>query len=331
MATVGAKFLTLSDWKGRIDPSGKLDSIIEQASNVNHIAQDMLLIEGNMSAGNQATVRTGLPTGTWRKLYGGVPEEKSSTKQVVDAVGILEGFSTVDEHLVEIAPDGVAFRAGEDAAFLEGLMQTLETKFWYGDQDTDPEEITGLAPRYSALTSAINSANVIDNTGSGAGQTSIWLVTWDPKCTFTFFGKGTKAGFQVEDLGKETVLDSAGDPFRAWRTHFKWQIGVALVDWRYTARLCNIDVSDRDAGTFDVHDDLIRLLRKPPGRKGRRVIYMNQATLTALDISRSQSAAANAGMALTLREWLGEPTLHLWDVPIRVSDAITDIEAEVLA
>lgn len=328
MATIGTKYLTLSDWRGRIDPSGKLDSIIEAAANVNHFIQDALMMEGNESAGNQATIRTGYPTGTWRKLYGGVPEEKSTTKQVVDSVGILEGYSTVDEHLVEIAPDGVGFRHGEDAAFLEGLTQTLESKYWYGDTDVDPEQIMGMAPRYGSL-SAANAGNIIDHGGTGTDNTSIWLVTWDPRVHFTFFGKGTKAGFMVEDKGKQTVYDSNNDPYEAWRTHFKWQIGVALLDWRYCARLANIDASVRDSGTpAAFKDNLIRLLRKRPNKKGRAVIYMNQATLTAIDIERTDATSAN--MALTLREWMGEPTLHLWDVPIRVSDALTDAEDRVV-
>lgn len=329
MATIGQNNLTLSDWKGRIDPSGKLDTIIEAAANVNHIMQDMLYIEGNQSEGNKATIRTGYPAGTWRMLYGGVPEEKSSTKQVVDAVGILEAYSTVDAHLTEISPDPVGFRMGEDASFLEGMMQTLETKFFYGNQATDPEEITGLAPRYGTLTADATSLNVIDGGGSGSDQTSIWLVTWHPQTCFTFFGKGTKAGFQVTDKGMQTVYDTNNDPFEAWRTHFKWQIGVALPDWRYCARLCNVDSVDRDAGTVAFRTNLIKLLNKRPNIKGRSVIYMNRATQTALEIEMTDIGTTESGRALRYGEWLGVPTMFLRDVPIRIADAITDAEAEV--
>ncbi len=334
MATVGVKYMTLSDLKGRIDPSGKLDSIIEAAANVNHFIQDALMMEGNESAGNKATIRTGYPGGTWRKLYGGVVEERSTTKQVTDTVGLLEGYSTVDEHLVEIAPDGMAFRAGEDGAFLEGLTQTLEDKFWYGNTDTDPEQIMGMAPRYAHLTvaNAATAANVIEHSTDriANAQTSIWLISWDPRIVFTFFGKGTRGGFQVDDKGKQTVYDSNNDPYEAWRTHFKWQIGLALLDWRYCARICNIDVAERDGSTPKAFkNNLIRLLRKRPNRKGRPVMYMNNATLTAIDIERTETA--NNNMALTLRDWMGEPTMHLWDVPIRLSDAILDTEAVVPA
>ena len=165
MATVGHTYVTLSDLKNRIDPSGQLDQLIEQANDTNQFIQDALMLEGNMTAGHQGTIRTGLPTGTWRKLYGGVPNEKSSTKQVPDTVGILESYSTVDEHLFEMAPDGPAFRAQEDAGFMEGFTQTMEATFFYGDTDADPEKFMGMSPRYSSSTPATGgetAENVID-------------------------------------------------------------------------------------------------------------------------------------------------------------------------
>ena len=41
-------------------------------------------------------------------------------------------------------------------------------------------------------------------------------------------------------------LDRNEDPlavYQAYRDHFKWEIGLVLRDWRYTARICNIDVT----------------------------------------------------------------------------------------
>ena len=43
---------------------------------------DMLWKEANNAIGEQTTVQTGIPTGTWRTYYGGVPYEKSTAAQV---------------------------------------------------------------------------------------------------------------------------------------------------------------------------------------------------------------------------------------------------------
>ena len=42
-------------------------------------------------------MRTGLPKGTWRQFYGGVPFTKSTTAQINEGVGMLEDYSRVDE------------------------------------------------------------------------------------------------------------------------------------------------------------------------------------------------------------------------------------------
>jgi hypothetical protein len=333
MAAAGGTYVTLSDLKGRIDPTGQLDQLIEQANDTNQFIQDALMLEGNMTSGQMGTIRTGLPAGTWRKLYGGVPNEKSATKQITDTVGILESYSTVDQHLYEMAPDGAAFRAQEDASFMEGFTQTMEATFFYGDTDTDPEQYMGLAPRYvSATGSEETSENVIDNGGTIDANTSIWMVTWDPKTCFTFYGKGTSGGFQATNKGLQTqILSLPNSPsqYEAYVTHFKWQLGLHLADWRYVARLGGIDVATRDstglAAAF--RDDVIQLVNKPPDSRGRQVLYMNKKTKVAIEILASDPTVP--GMHITISDFFGEPIPHLWGIPIRVADQITDTEADV--
>lgn len=334
MATIGNSYVTLSDLKGRLDPDGSLADVVEQATDQNHVMQDMLLLEGNETSGNRATVRTGLPAGTWRELYGGVPNERSTTKQVTDTVGILESYSRVDQHLVEMAPDPARFRANEDAAFLEGMMQTVESTVFYGDTRSDPQKFMGLTPRYNDLSGAETSENVVNHadTDAGATNTSIWLVTWDPMTAFAFYGKGTNAGFRATDKGLETTDDGTGTnaSYEAWVTHFKWQIGLSVPDWRYVARLCNIGSDKRDTGALTgtaLRDDLITLVNKPPSIKGRRSLYMNKKTWTYLAIIASDPT--NAGMAIQQMDYFGQMVPSIWGIPIRVADAITDGETAV--
>jgi hypothetical protein len=172
---------------------------------------------------------------------------------------------------------------------------------------------------------------VIDHGGSNDINTSIWLITWDPKTCFTFFGKGTSAGFQATNKGLQTQYVTIGSAqFEAYVTHFKWQLGLHLADWRYCARLGGIDSGLRDVGTLGIlRNELIQLINKPPDNRGRQVLYMNRKTKVALEIAASSSLEANAGMAITIQDYFGEPIPHIWGIPIRIADQITDAEADM--
>ena len=66
MAVKGLTALTLADWGKRVDPNGKVDKIIELLNQTNPILQDMPFVEGNLPTGHRTTIRSGLPSATWR-------------------------------------------------------------------------------------------------------------------------------------------------------------------------------------------------------------------------------------------------------------------------
>ena len=72
MATLSTIHPTLMDVAKRLDPDGKVDTIVEILSETNEVLEDMVWMEGNLPTGHRTTIRSGLPTPTWRKLYGGV-------------------------------------------------------------------------------------------------------------------------------------------------------------------------------------------------------------------------------------------------------------------
>ncbi len=328
MATVGASYLTFTDLLGRMNPDGSMATIIEAADNENEFIRSALMMEGNDITGHTSVSRTGLPVGTRRTLYGGVPVERSRTEKVRDAVSTLASYSEIDAEEVDMAPNPVQYRADEDASFFSGFTQSQETDFFDGDSDADPLKFHGLNPRYANLTGNETSANVIGNGGSGSDNTSIYLVTWHPQTLFLFYGKGTRAGFQMMDKGLETIAAPDGNGnMEAWRTYFEWKLGLAMPDWRYTGRLCNIDASDRDAGTFgSLRDNLIRLINLPPTNKGLQVLYMNKLTKVGLDILASTAAA---GLSITIEDFFGRPTEHIQGRPIIIADVITDTQATI--
>ena len=328
MAAIGNTALTYTDWAKRYN-DGRISVIVELLSQTNEILDDMRWVEGNLPTGHRTSVRTGLPLGTWRQLNYGVQPTKSTTSQVTDTCGMLETYSEIDKALADLNGNTAEFRLSEDKAFLEGLSQQLAQTLFYGNTATTPEKFMGLAPRFSTLNAGTaSSQNVIDAGGTGADNTSIWLVVWSDLTVHGIFPKGSKAGLQMRDLGEQTLLDANGNRYQGYRTHYKWDAGLTVRDWRYAVRIANIDVSDLASGTpADLTKFMIRATHKVPSLKtGQPVFYMNRTGRQWLDIQ----AANKDNVMLKISEFEGRPVREFLGIPIRTCDQILNTEARVV-
>lgn len=329
MATLSAGYLTLADHAKRLDPAGKIPVIAELLSQSNEVLEDCVFMEGNLPTGHRVTIRTGLPTVYWRSINQGVPTSKSTTAQVDEACGMLEAYSEVDKDLAELNGNTAGFRLSEDQAFLEAMNQTQASTMFYGNPATDPKQYLGLAPRYSSL-SAGNAQNIISGGGSGSVNTSIWLVVWGENTAFCPFPKGSKAGLIHDDLGLDTVIDSSGGRFQAYRTHYQWKNGLVVKDWRYVVRIANISTTALVNNSSPA--DIVTLMSKSLDRipnfgMGRAAFYMNRTVYSYLRIqalSKSQNVLAiEQGLSQfgTPMKWLS-----FQGIPLRRVDAITNTE-----
>ncbi|MFS7358985.1 major capsid protein [Rahnella inusitata] len=327
MAVKSTTALTLADWGKRVDPNGKIDKITELLSQTNPILQDMPYVEGNLPTGHRTTVRSGLPNATWRLLNYGVQPSKSTTVAVTDACGMLEAYSEVDKSLADLNGNTAEFRLSEDRAFIEAMNQTMASTLFYGDTSVNPQQFMGLSSRYSSL-SAGNAINIIDAGGTGTDNASIWLVVWGENTVHGIFPKGQKAGLNHEDKGQQTLLDANGGKYEGYRSHYKWDNGLALRDWRYVVRVANIDVSDLDATTpVDIVKLMIKALHRIPNRgMGKPVFYMNRTLNEYLDIQ----SLSKASLALSVKETEGEFWTTFRNIPIRETDALLETEARVV-
>ena len=335
MSALAASNPTLLDLAKRLDPDGKIDTIVELLNQDNEILQDMTFVEGNLPTGHRTSVRTGLPTPTWRKLYGGVQPTKSTTAQVTDTCGMLEAYAEVDKALADLNGNTAAFRLSEDSAHIEGMSQEMASTLFYGNESTEPAAFTGLAPRFNSLAAA-NSDNIISG-GSVAGQTdntSIWLCVWGPNTGHGIFPKGSKAGLQMEDKGQVTVenVDGAGGRMEGYRTHYRWDMGLTVRDWRYFVRIANIDVSVLQDSTNGpaAQKALIKLMiqaseRIPSFGKGRAVWYVNRTIRESLRLGILERVSNN----LNWETVEGKRVMTFDDIPVRRVDALVNNEARV--
>jgi len=347
MATIGSVALTYADWAKRMDDNYRVASIIELLSQTNEILDDMLVVEGNLPTGHKTTVRTGIPQATWRLLNAGVPNAKSTSAQIVDTCGNLETYSVIDKDIADLNGNTAEFRLSEVKAFLEGMSQQIASTLIYGNQHTNPERFTGLAPRYSTLNTSLSQTanNVLSGGGTSSTNTSIWIATWGSDTFHATFPKGKITGLQHRDMGEWPVQDSAGNTYQAYRDHFKWEIGLVLRDWRYVARICNIDVTQlTGVSAANLINLLVRALYRLPtapstataiqtsdtpevrANMGRVVMYANRVIRTYLDLQ----AMNKTNVLLRLEEFDGKVVTTFRGIPLRTSDAIVNNEAQVI-
>jgi hypothetical protein len=332
MSTLADTHPTLLDVTKRLDPGGKIDTIVEMLTQTNEVLLDMVALEGNLSTGHKGTIRSGLPTPTWRKLYGGVQPTKSRTVQVTDNCGMLEAYAEVDKALADLNGNTNAFRLSEDSAHIEGMNQELSSTLFYGNEGSEPEAFTGFAPRFNDQ-SAENGSNIITSaaTPDGTDNTSIWLVVWGPNTVHAIYPKGSKAGLQHTDKGVVTIenVDGNGGRMEAYRSHYRWDLGLHVRDWRYIIRI-NFDLEDIVASAA-TGPDLSAMMRKairriPALGMGRPAFYANRDALDAMDL---QFNARNTLNFKTIEEADGKLTDTFMRIPIRRCDTLLSTESGI--
>lgn len=333
MPTLATQNPTLADVAKRTDPDGQIDQIVEILNETNEVLADATFVEGNLPTGHRTSVRTGIPKPTWRKLYGGVQPTKSTTAQVTDNTGMLEAYAEVDKALADLNGNTAAFRMSEDRAHIEGMNQEMASTMFYGNEGDEPAEFTGLAPRFNALTGVPSADNVINNGGSGNNTTSLWLVVWGPNTAHCIYPKGSKAGLSITDKGQVTIenVDGNGGRMEGYRTHYRWDAGLTVRDWRYVARVVNVNMADLegndDSDLVAAQKRLIRDMIKASERipqlgMGRAAWYCNRRVRASLRLAILEKVANN----LAWETVAGKRVMTFDDIPVRVCDALTSNE-----
>lgn len=335
MAVLAAQNPTLLDLARRQNPDGTIATIVEMLNQTNELLPEMSWVEGNLITGNRTTVRTGIPEPTWRKMYGGVQPTKSTTAQITDNTGMLEAYAEVDKALADLNGNTNEFRLSEDRPHIEGINQTLSRTLWYGNEGTNPAAFTGMTPRYNSA-NAENVDNIINGNVGGSATTdnqSIWLCVWGPNTGHGIVPKGSVAGLQFEDKGQVTIenVDGNGGRMEAYRSHYRFDAGLTIRDWRYFIRIPNISKGalsrDPSTGGANLSDLMFEAIERIPNLSmGRAAFYMSRGLRSKL---RQQSAAAVKNSTLTIEQVGGVPLMSFHGVPIRRDDALAADEAFV--
>jgi len=326
MAIIADKMYNLRDAAAQFDPSGQELAIAEVLSQTNDIIGDMPFKESNLDDGHEYAVRTGIPSGAWRKAYEGVPAEKGTSKVVIARPGTIGAYSVVDKLIAEKGGHVEAVRSGQAKAIVSGLSNSVADALIHG-KSNELKKCVGLAEYFNHKSTANSETarNVVHGGSSTASvNSSIYLVVWDYDKVFGFYPKGSKAGISRTDFGLVNHRDADGNEFPAYKEYFEWKVGVAVQDWRYAGRICNIKTTDLD------NVNLYALMQELEERVqslnvGKPVFYMNRTIKAAL----RKQLGAKANVNYTPGQPGALPVLHVDEIPVHVCDAITDTEAVV--
>jgi hypothetical protein len=325
MAILNSGFSLLEHAK-RTDASGKQELIAELLSQSNGILDDIVFKEGNLSTGEQVAIRTGLPAVYWRKYNQPIPASSSTTAQNTFPVKTLEHWSENDQQLMDLGGDSKQARLNELTAATEAMSQEFASNYFYGDASSDETKFSGIATTYNSISAGESKDNVITGGGSGSDNASIYLIAHGVNKVYCAFPKGSQAGLKHVDHGKTISQDSTG-LMSVYREQLTWASTLVVKDWRYAARVCNIDVSNLSGGSAaDLPELMIKAAHKLPNTDGA-CFYMNRELLTYLDIQCRNDV--QSGGQLSYQNVGGKQIATFRGIKIKKVDSLLNTEAAV--
>lgn len=330
----GMGFVTLAD------VAKKGDKVAEVLTLKNQMLKDIPYTEMNEGTVHKESIRSFLPKPVYRKANQGLAAQKTGIEERTFSATHFESRSVIEKSVAQRGGvEKVAMNRWNQAqGHIQGMANEHAALAIYGSPSGEGNKDLGLADVYYTLNTGVEtSKNVVDATGSGSDNTSIWMVNWNPQSIFGVYPKGTQAGLKRTDYSQGGKLvqiqlpDAAGNPstYYGYDEIFELDHGLVVKDWRQAARIANIDVSNLKAGgvgAADLIDLLITASYKLDDPNGA-IIYLNR-TVHAI-LHKQARAEVSTGGGLTFMNYGGEQVLSFNGMPIRIHDSILNTEAAV--
>ena len=346
MQVNGTRVLNYADFVKGLDPKGNFaHRIVELVAKKVDILDDMTVIEANDGSALSTTVRTETPKPVWTTYYGGIPSNKGSKAKIKVSTGTMGTKITVDKRLYDKAKDKDAVLEDEIRNNISGMKNELASALIYGLIADNPLGINGLFKHYSEYGSEtaddVESAHYVFNalgvTGNSSDKTklgSIALVGWSPNAITAFHDEGSQTG-GIEKSDKRVVdiadPDKGGDAtYEAYLQYLYWNLGLAVRDYRYGGRICNIQRNLMlTKGYEGSYVELIdRLSQRVLDDDVKQCFYMDKLMWEKVTVLFSRLTRANA---ITFQHVEGRKQKSLFGIPVRIMDPMKVNEAEVPA
>ena len=313
MAAVGSKYLNVIDVMSLAGVTAK--DIINMTAQMNPMLEDAPAIPCNRGTFHETTIKTGLPTVTWGRLYKGIAESKGARQTVQHTPGYLEGATQVDCKIIDKVEMNTAFSkySGQErkdkvamgkARLMESESSDMNEAFaisasqatLYENQERNPDGITGFYAFFDKLSGSQNSSQVINAEGKTSDYdcTSLLMVNWHESTNHFIYpdAPGCAGGFKAGNTYKTFALDKNNLRYNVYRREYRWDLGLAVRDWRYVTIVKGIKTSTlskdpSDGGTgINLIDYMDEAYWRNYGRrrmKGKTFWYGNTTAIQYLD------------------------------------------------
>ena len=220
----------------------------------NPILMDLPAVECNLDIGHKTVVQTGLPD-VWNiGINEGLLPTKGTSSEQTFEIGTYAALGESDANHSKVGGKNrvrVAMRI-EAQNKTDALNNDVAKDFFYGNPAVNPNKMRGISGFYNDRTSSETKRNIINANGS-AGDTdlqSIWVMGLGKRTIYGIYPKGSQRGLQYRSEKNVTTermpMQGRSDTgiAKVHRQWFDWRIGLAVQDWRYAARVCNIKLDD---------------------------------------------------------------------------------------
>ena len=278
-----------------------VNSFVERSSILSHAN----LMPCNLGSKHMMSILSGLPEAYFTKYYEGHKPSAAERINITEDTALLKSSSVIDVDFINAVCKTQAEKdelCRREAMYNHGaIVNAITRNIFYGDKKKDSSQFTGLIPRFNELYGTASSDGVYGASGVPASVehttlTSIWFVTWGDSTTSLIYPGNTMGGITKKDHGIQKIKTKDGKSFMGRETEFTWQGGLAVADYRYVSRICNISFRTRSFYYRNIVNGLRHAYYHHEGRlhsKGmidNTYIYCNSTIKKTLD-----SMAANLG------------------------------------
>lgn len=289
----------------------------------NMILQDLPMFESNDYLSHTSNMRVSEGSGgRTRRLNRGVNPSATSTERNNDVIEMLEDWSDIDEEILKRSSNQNGQRALESRGILAGISKTMATRYVYGNNATDKDQMTGLAPRMNT----IDSKFVVNAGGSGADVTSLYIIQPGIGKVYGVYPRGGEAGLFRQDWGrriKETAADGS-TRLVVWSEQFKAHFGLVVEDPNCMGRVANIETAGA-TNLFNFEDVIDVLTEMKDGGEGS-IIYGNKTLFKQIKKAALNRNNVNLGLDNVFGDGL-MPTID--GRPVRMVEKIVDTETAI--
>lgn len=354
MALLSTGWHTLVDLAKLLGPDGQLvPYLVDGLKKATPLIYDMPMVEANGKTYHRFSTATARPAVSWRKINQGITATKGTEEQVDEGMGMLAALAKCDVKLAELSGNVERYRMLKGIQTMRAMGEEMEQTFFYGDSSLNPEEFTGLDPRYNsnALDNVLTAIDFGESEGDYDGDTgdctSIWGITFGPGSCYGIYPQGSRLGLDHVNYGRDIseAPDGSGE-LPAFRDWYQFDAGLVVENHLNVVR-ASLNWPGITDGTIDLHHVFTRMYHRlqdyqfgydytlgsmksgatiePSGRQST-FFYCSRRLAEELDIQQMDRTNVRY---LGSKEWAGEMHLNFRGIPIRRCDQISNTEDPV--